>query len=179
MPTVLLRAQAPLLALIFLFAFAITTIMAPVDARADTFRCPLFTIDLPKGWSLVNGPFKKKGGETAVLGRRDRKASIQMLYGPSIQDNLKTIVEGYARGLNGKPVYDGNQAWFDATRNGQRMRFVFCQDEPNNMLAIFILNGNPAEMSFVSTGMKTKYPGLVPKNVFETPPSKQQKGRGK
>lgn len=173
MPNVLHRALAPLLAFALLVVLACAT---PSQALADTFRCSLFTIDMPKGWSLVNGPFKKKGGETAVLGRRDRKASIQLLYGPSIQDNLKTIVEGYAKGLKGKPVYNGNQAWFDASRNGQQMRFVFCQDEPNNMLAIFILNGNPAEMSFVGSGMKTKYPGLVPNNVFQPFPSQPQKG---
>lgn len=176
MSNVLFRAQAPLLAFALLLVLALS---APMEAKAATFRCALFTIDMPKGWSLVNGPFKKKGGETAVLGRRDRKASVQMLYGPSIQDNLKTIVEGYAKGLKGKPVYNGNQAWFDVTRNGQQMRFVFCQDEPNNMLAIFILNGNPAEMSFVSTGMKTKYPGLVPKNVFQPFSAQPQKGKAK
>ena len=133
------------------------------EVQAETFRCKYFILPMPKHWSLINGPFKKGGGETAVLGRRDRKASIQLIYGTSVKENFRTIVNGYAKSLKAKAVYTSpSQAWFDTTRRGQTMRFHFCQDEVESLLAIYILNGKPEEMAFIHTKLQTKYKGLVP-----------------
>ena len=157
MPKTLITALTLLLCLL----------LAPLsEAQAGTFRCQYFTLNLPQNWKLINGPFKKGGGETAVLGRRDHKASVQMLYGTSVKENFKTIVEGYANGLKASPKYmDTSQAWFDTTRKGQQFRFIFCQDAAAQVLAIYILNGKPGDMDFIRTGMKTKYKGLVPQKI--------------
>ena len=89
-----------------------------------------------------------------------------MLYGTSVKENFKTIVEGYAKGLKASPKYmDTSQAWFDTTRKGQQFRFIFCQDAAAQVLAIYILNGKPGDMDFIRTGMKTKYKGLVPQKI--------------
>ena len=149
-------------------ALLLCLLLAPLsEAQAGTFRCQYFTLNLPQNWKLINGPFKKGGGETAVLGRRDHKASVQMLYGTSVKENFKTIVEGYARGLRASPKYMGtSQAWFDTTRKGQQFRFIFCQDDAAQVLAIYILNGKPkVDADFIRTGMKTKYKGLVPQKI--------------
>lgn len=148
-------------------ALLLCLLLAPLsEAQAGTFRCQYFTLNLPQNWKLINGPFKKGGGETAVLGRRDHKASVQMLCGTSVKENFKTIVEGYARGLRASPKFMGtSQAWFDTTRKGQQLRFIFCQDEAAQVLAIYILNGTPKDMDFIRTGMKTKYRGLVPQKL--------------
>ena len=64
------------------------------------------------------------------------------------------------------PKYMGtSQAWFDTTRKGQQFRFIFCQDDAAQVLAIYILNGKPKDMDFIRTGMKTKYKGLVPQKI--------------
>lgn len=150
-----------LLALVLLLLAGL--VLPAGQAEAATFRCKYFTLNLPRNWSLINGPFKKGGGETAVLGRRDHKASVQLIYGTSVKENFRTIVDGYAKSLKAKATYtSASQAWFDTQRKGQTMRFHFCQDEAESLLAIFILNGKPEDMAFVHTGMQTKYKGLVP-----------------
>ena len=153
------RLTALLLAVLFLLP-----VLLPADAQAARFSCAYFSLDLPRGWSLIEGPFKKRGGETAVLGRRDHKASLQMIYGPSSARNFRTIVEGYAKGLRGKPVFSANQAHFDTIRGDQKLRFIFRHDNAGKVLAIFILNGRPQDMNFLFTNMKTRHAGLVPVN---------------
>ncbi len=138
--------------------------LLPSEAWAARFNCAYFSMDLPRGWSLIEGPFKKRGGETAVLGRRDHKASLQMIYGPSNARNFRTIVEGYAKGLRGRPVFSANQAWFDTVRGDQKLRFLFRHDNAGKVLVIFILNGRPQDMNFLFTNMKTRHAGLVPVN---------------
>ena len=137
----------------------------PGQASAKPFKTPMFTIELPAGWSLINGPFKRNGGEMAVLGRRDHKASVQLMYGPTEPAHFKSIVEGYARSMHGtQPVFDGPQASFDCTsaRAGQSLHLVFRRDDTGTKLLICIFNGRMEDMLFVARNMTTPYPGLVP-----------------
>lgn len=151
------RAVASLLALAFLVALAL-----PAEAVAATFRSPYFTLELPKDWSLVEGPFKKNGGEAAVIGRRDHKASVQIMSGPIKPGEFETIVKGYAHSLRiAEPTVKGQQAMFEASRNGQRLTFIFRCNDSRTKLVIFICNGDMKGMKFLS-GMQTKEPGLVP-----------------
>lgn len=177
---VALSRLIPLLTLCLALLFALPATdagAAPKSSKPKPFRCEYFTIDLPKRWALVNGPFKKNNGETAVLGRRDRNASVQLIYGPIHKENFRAIVEGYGKNLKAKPIYGpANQAWFDATRQGTKFRFVFRADDRGEVLVIFILNGNPADMEFIYTGMKSSRPGLVPVNP-ERKAGKAKKGK--
>ncbi|MBR6468518.1 MAG: hypothetical protein IKT16_10250 [Desulfovibrio sp.] len=156
-----LAALAALLALLPALWLAL-----PGQACAKPFKTAMFAIELPAGWSLINGPFKRNGGEMAVLGRRDHKASVQLMYGPTDPAHFRDIVEGYARSMHGTPpVYEGSrQASFDCTsaKAGQSLHLVFRSDDTGTRLLICIFNGRMEDMLFIARNMTTPYPGLVP-----------------
>ena len=156
-----LRALAALAAILLALWFAL-----PGQACAKPFKTAMFAIELPPGWSLINGPFKRHSGEMAVLGRRDHKASVQLMYGPTEPAHFKSIVEGYARSMHGTPpVYEGSrQASFDCSsaKTGQSLHLVFRSDDTGTRLLICIFNGKMEDMLFIARNMTTPYPGLVP-----------------
>ena len=156
-----LAALAALLALLPALWLAL-----PGQACAKPFKTAMFVIELPAGWSLINGPLKRNGGEMAVLGRRDHKASVQLMYGPTDPAHFRDIVEGYARSMHGTPpVYEGSrQASFDCSsaKAGQSLHLVFRSDDTGTRLLICIFNGKMEDMLFIARNMTTPYPGLVP-----------------
>lgn len=150
--------------LTFLLLVAVLLFAFQVSASTSGFKAPFFSIALPPGWSLINGPFKKNGGETAILGRRDHKASIQLLYGPTTPEHFKSIVTGYAKSFNApEPAFERNQASFNAERSGQQLHFLFCHDDSGKNLIIFIFNGQMSDMQFVFTGLSSYLQGMTPR----------------
>ena len=164
----MLRTSAPSLRPLAALAAALLALWfaLPGQACAKPFKTAMFAIELPPGWSLINGPFKRHSGEMAVLGRRDHKASVQLMYGPTEPAHFKSIVEGYARSMHGTPpVYEGsNQASFSctSTKAGQSLHLVFRRDDTGTRLLICIFNGRMEDMLFVARNMTTPHPGLVP-----------------
>lgn len=151
------------LALAVVLGLAAALTAPSTSALAATFRSPYFTMELPKGWDLVNGPFKKRGGETAVIGRKDHKASIQILSGPIEPDRFKDVVKGYAQSLKVPvPPVRGQQAAFPATYKGQSLYIIFRCDNTKTKLAIFICNGNMKDMQFIYRNIRPTVAGMKP-----------------